>query len=209
MNILLIGATGMVGSRILNEAVARGHSVTAAARSPEKIAAQAHVTPVGLDINDTDAVIAQARSADVIVSAVSPRNSGDALKDAAAFTDALIAAHQATDKRIVMVGGAASLHMPDGTPVVNFIPEEILPEAQAMRRAYGTLVKEDIDFTVIAPGGMIAPGERTGQFRLAGRQIVTNADGGMSNISAEDFAIAVLAEIETPQYHRTIANVGY
>lgn len=209
MKILLLGASGMVGSRILTEAVNRGHEIIAAARSAEKIAAQDNVTPVALDITDVPAVTAQAAQADVIVSAVSPRNSGDAIKDAAASTDALVDVGKATGKRIVVVGGAASLHMADGTPVLNFMPAEILPEAKAMRSAYGTLVKEDINFAVLAPGGMIAPGEKTGTFRLSGRQILTSKDGGMSNISAEDFSIALLDELETPQHFNTIFNVGY
>lgn len=209
MKILLIGATGMVGSRILNEAITRNHDVIAAVRSPEKLTAQAGVTAVGLDVNDADAVIAQAQQADVIISAVSPRNSGDAAKDAAGFTDALITANKATGKRVLMVGGAASLHMADGTPVLNYLPEALLPEASAMRVAYGTLVAEDIDFAVLAPGGMIAPGARTGTFRTAGRDILAGPDGGMGNISAEDFAIAMLNEVENPKHFRTIFNVAY
>lgn len=209
MKILLIGATGMVGSRILNEATRRGHDVIAAARAPEKIAAQDNVKAVALDITDAAAVTAQAHAADVIISAVSPRNSGDAIKDAASSTQTLVAVGKATGKRVVSVGGAATLHMPDGTPVVNFIPDAILPEAKAMRSAYGTLVKEDINFVVVAPGGMIAPGERTETFRLSGRQILTSDEGGMSNISAEDFSIALLDEVEVPQHFNTIINVGY
>ncbi len=209
MNILLIGATGMVGSRLLSEALERNHHVIAAARSPQSIQPHGRVTAVALDITDPQAAITIAQGADVIISAVSPRNTGDALNDAAASTNTLIELHKATGKRVVTVGGAASLHLPDGTPVVTYIPDEILPEAQAMRRAYGTLVAADIDFTVVAPGGMIAPGARTGKFRVAQRQILTGADGGMSHISAEDFAIAVLDEVETPQHFRTIINVGY
>lgn len=209
MNILLIGATGMIGSRILSEAVSRGHHVTAAARNPQTIEPQADIVPVALDIEDSEAVSALARRADVVISAVSPRSSGDALRDAARSTVSLVAAGRDSGTRVIMVGGAASLHMPDGTAVLDHLPDALRPEALGMRRAYGTLVAEDIDFVVLAPGGMIEPGARTGDFRTAGRQILTTPEGGMSRISAEDFAIAVLDEATTPQHFRTIRNIGY
>ncbi|MEM9279768.1 MAG: NAD(P)H-binding protein [Pseudomonadota bacterium] len=209
MNILLIGASGMVGSRILDEAVTRGHEVTAAVRSPEKIETKQGVTAVKLDVNDAAAVTANAQAADVVVSAVSPRNSGDAVKDAEEFTRSLIEAHEKTGKRILMVGGGSSLNMPDGTNCLELTPETILPEATGMRKAYAMMVTADIDFAVLAPGGMINPGEKTGKFRLAGRTMLTNDEGGKSNISAEDYAIAMLDEIETPKHFRTIFNVAY
>ena len=209
MKILLIGATGMVGSRILNEAVSRGHEVTATSRNSDNIESKKGVKPFALDVNDVDAVIKQAQSADVIISAVSPRNTADAVTEAEAFTESLISAQRKTGKRLLMVGGAASLHLPDGTNVLNLLPEEIVPEAKGMRSAYGLMVNEDIDFTVLAPAGMIAPGERTTNFRLGDRTMVVNAEGGMGNISTEDFAIAMLDEVESPQHFRTIFNVGY
>lgn len=209
MNILLIGATGMVGSRILTEAVTRGHEVIAAARNTDKLEARDKVSIVTLDINDPEAVVPHAKTAEVIISAVSPRNSSDAVQDAETFTRALIDVFRASGKRILMVGGGSSLNMPDGTSGLDLTPEAILPEATGMRRAYAMLVEADIDFVVLAPGGMINPGERTGKFRLSGRTMLTNEDGGKSRISAEDFAIAMLDEVEEPKNFRTIFNVAY
>ncbi len=208
MKILIIGASGMIGSRVLREATSRGHQVIAAARGLDKISDAAGVEKLALDVNDPRAVAAAAERVDVVVSAVSPRSSGDATKDALAFTQSLIAAHRQTGKRIVMVGGGGTLHLPDGTPLAPLVPEAYREEAKAMRRAYGLLVAEDIDFTVLAPSGMIEPGERTGVFRLGGR-VMLAGDDGEGRISAEDYAVALVDEIEQPKHFRTVFTVGY
>jgi len=208
MKILVIGATGMVGSRIVDEAVARGHDVIAAART-EITETRDNVVNFALDINDVDVLSEVASRADVVVSAVSPRNSGDAVNDAKAFTSSLIEVHRRTGKRILMVGGSSSLNMPDGRSALELTPDPILPEATGMRKAYAMLVSADIDFTVLAPGGGIAPGERTGVFRTSGRTMLTDADGGKSHVSAEDYAVAMLDEVVAPTHFRTIFNVAY
>lgn len=207
MKILVIGASGMIGSRIMREALGREHAVVAAARNPGRIT-EVGVDKLSLDVNDSAAVAAVAEHVDVVVSAVAPRASGDPTKDALAFTRSLIEVHRETGKRIVMVGGGGTLHLPDGTPVAPLVPEPYSEEAKAMRRAYGLLVAEDIDFVVLAPSGTIAPGERTGTFRLGGRVVIAGEDGE-GRISAEDFAVALLDEIEQPKHFRTVFTVGY
>lgn len=209
MNILLIGATGMIGSRILNEALARGHSVTALSRNIEHVPSLANVYSVKGDVYDVEFVSEYAAKADVIVSALSPRNTDDGVAEAEAFTQALIAIQQKSNKRLLTVGGGSSLQMPNGQSALELTPESILPEATGMRKSFALMTLADINFTVLAPGGMIAPGERTGNFRIAGRTMLTNPQGGKSNISAEDFAIAMLDEIENPAHFRTIFNVAY
>ena len=208
MKILIVGATGMVGSRIVNEAVSRGHDVIAASRSASS-GARENVESIALDVNDVTALIQASEQADVVISAVSPRNSDDAVKDATGFTASLIESYKTAGKRILMVGGGSSLNMPDGTSGLDLTPEAILPEATGMRKAYAMLVSADIDFVVLAPGGHIGPGERTEEFRLAGRTMLTTDEGEKSNISAEDYAIAMLDEVEKPQHFRTIFNVAY
>jgi len=209
MKILLIGASGMVGSRILNEAVERKHKVIAVARNPEKLKKSRGVKVVGADVHDVSAMVKLAANVDVIISAISPRNSGDAVKDATRFTKALIDVSEQTGKRILMVGGGSSLQMPDGTSALEVTPESIVPEATGMRLAYAMLISADIDFTVLAPGGMFSQGERTGNFRIGDRTMLSGEDGGKGNISAEDYAVAMLDEIEYPQRFRTIFNVAY
>jgi len=209
MRISLIGASGMVGSCLLRESVGRKCSVVAVARNPEKVEALPGVEIVGVDVHDVPTIVSLASNLDVVISALSPRSTDDAINDAKSFTEALISVSEQTGKRILMVGGGSSLQMPDGTSALELTPESILPEATGMRKAYAMLVTADIDFAVLAPGGMIGPGERTENFRLAGRTMITNEDGGKSNISAEDYAIAMLDEVESPRHFRTIFNVAY
>ncbi|MEO3471581.1 NAD(P)H-binding protein [Roseomonas sp. CAU 1739] len=206
MNILLIGATGMIGSRLLNEALSRGHHVTAAARNPDRIEARAGVTPLRLEITDVPGLSAAAASADVVIAAASPRSTGKPAVEALAYAEALIAA--LTGKRLVLVGGAGSLNLPDGSPVADHVPEPYNAEARAMRAAFERIAASGIDYTVLAPAGMIAPGERTGTFRLGGRTLLTDADG-QSRISAEDYAVALLDEVERPAHRGTIFTAAY
>lgn len=126
MNILLIGATGMVGSRILSEALERGHKVVAAARKPDSVPANPNVTAVAANVNDTAAITDLAKEADVIITAVSPRNTDDAFKDAVDFAASLIAVVKATGKSLLMVGGGSSLNIPDGTSCLDTTPDFIM-----------------------------------------------------------------------------------
>ncbi|MBX7482999.1 NAD(P)-dependent oxidoreductase [Qipengyuania qiaonensis] len=205
MKILVIGATGMVGSRITSEGAARGHDIIAASRKGDANAGP-HVTPIALDINDVDALREQAAKVDLVVSAVSPRITGDAVGDARKFTKALIEAVGTT--RLIQVGGASSLNAPDGSALIDHAPPEYRAEAQAMLAAHDMLAASDIDWTVQAPALTIAPGERTGKARLGDRTVVMD-ENGESTISAEDFAVVLLDEAEKPAHRRTIYNAAY
>lgn len=206
MKIFLIGASGMVGSRILAEAAARGHQVVAAARKPEEIAEGKGVTRVKVDVTDPALMAQHAGAADVIVAAVSPRNGGDPVAEAKANVTAVMAA--ATGKRLVMVGGAGSLNLPDGSAVLDHVPDLYKAEATGMRGAFGMLKASALDWTYFAPAGQIAPGERTGKFRL-GKDVLISAADGTSTISAEDYAVAMLDELERPAHRRSIMTIGY
>jgi putative NADH-flavin reductase len=206
MNILLIGATGMIGSRLLAEAVSRGHHVTAAARNPDKLEPGAGVTPLRLEVTDVPALSAAAAASDVVIAAASPRSTGNPAAEAMAYAEALIAGVGGT--RLVLVGGAGSLNLPDGSPVADHVPEPYNAEARAMRAAFERIARSDIDFTVLAPAGMIAPGERTGRFRLGGRTLLADAEG-QSRISAEDYAMVLLNEVERPAHRGTIFTAAY
>ncbi|WP_176473756.1 NAD(P)-dependent oxidoreductase [Actibacterium ureilyticum] len=208
MNLFLIGASGMIGAPILAEAAKRGHAVTAAARHPENIATLPGVTARAVDATDADALIAAADGAQVILSATSPRFSGDATADAAALGDALVAAGKVTGLPIVMVGGAGTLSLPDGSPVMDLLPPEIKPEAMGIRAIKDALDTAGLDWTYVAPSAEIAPGARTGTFRVGGTTLLTDADG-KSAISAEDFAIAFVDEVETRAHKGQVFTVGY
>lgn len=208
MNILLIGASGMVGSRILDEAVSRGHNVTAAARTPGKIKAGPNVKAVALDAMDPPAVAGAAKGADVIIGATSPRSTGDAVAEMEAIGKGLIAGANASGARLVVVGGAGSLNYPNGTPVLPSLPEAVRPEALAMKRLLDVLAESDLDWTFFAPPLVIAPGEKTGKFRL-GETTLIKDDAGNSRISAEDFAVALMDEVERPAHRRKVFTIAY
>src|SRR3984957_497861 len=207
-SILLVGASGMIGSRILSEATSRGHYVIAASRHPEKIAAGPNTHPVKLDATDEKAFEAEAKHADVIVLATSPRGGGDPLAEAKAVSDAAIATARATHKRLVVVGGAGSLNYPDGRRVVDTLPDAYRAEALAMRNFLDTLKASDINWTFFSPAFSIAPGAHTGKYRVGTTTLLADAKGD-SRISAEDYADALVNELEKPAHVRAQMTVAY
>jgi uncharacterized protein len=209
LNILLVGASGMIGSRVLAEASSRGHQVTAGARRPERIAKGPGIKPVKLDASDTAALTALAKDADVIVLATSPRSGGDPVQEAKAVGDAGIAAAKATGKRLFVVGGAGSLKRPDGTSVMDGMPAAAQRgEPGALRNVLTSLKASDVNWTFFSPALSIRPGEETGKYRLGSDTLITDAEGN-SRISAEDFAHALVNELENPKYQRSQMTIGY
>lgn len=204
MNILLIGASGMIGSRILAEAQARGHQITAAARNGDRIAKLPAVRAISLDIVDLPAL---AEGYDVVISALSPRNTADATAEALGFAAALIEAGK-KGPRVVMVGGAGSLALPDGRPVLEVLPELYVSEARGMKAAWEALAASGVNWTVLAPSAEIAPGRRSGVYSIGGTTLLADSTG-RSHISAEDFAAALIGEVESPRFERQLVTVGY
>jgi putative NADH-flavin reductase len=206
--ILLVGASGMIGSRILKEASSRGHYVIAAARHPEKIPTGPDIQPVKMDATDAKAFAEQARRADVIVLATSPRGGGDPHAEAKAVADTAIATARATHKRLVVVGGAGSLNLPDGRRVVDTLPPNYQGEALAMRSVLDTLKSSDIDWTFFSPPMSISPGTHTGKYHLGTTVLLSDAKGN-SRISAEDYADALVNELEKPEHVRSQMTAAY
>ena len=207
MKLFLVGASGMIGSRILAEAVARGHQVVAGARNPGKIAALPGVTAVAVDASDAATLAAHAEGVDVYIQSVSPRSTGDAVAEMAGYTAAFLVAAPVA-KRAIVVGGAGTLNLADGSPVMAHLPDFIVPEATGMKRLKDALVTSDLDWTFIAPAADIQPGNRTGVFRVGGDVLMSDADG-KSHISAEDYAVALLDEVEKPAHLRKVMSVAY
>ncbi|MBP0598188.1 NAD(P)-dependent oxidoreductase [Herbaspirillum sp. LeCh32-8] len=203
MNIALIGASGNVGSRILAEALRRGHKVIAIARDAGKIATADNVTARSADVKDTASLAAAISGADVVVS------SGRFANFKAA--DVLPALKQAGVKRLAVVGGAGSLQIAPGKALIDTpeFPAEYKPEASAGREFLNDLRAEnEIEWTFLSPSALFVAGERTGKFRLGTDQLLAAADG-KSWISYEDYAIALLDELEQPRHVRARFTVGY
>jgi len=203
MKVALIGASGNIGSQILAELRARGHSVTAIARNPEKIAPAAGVTAVGADVADEKALAAALRGHDAVISAVRFRNFDPRVLLGAIKTSGV--------KRLIMVGGAGSLEARPGVQLIDTpdFPEAYKPEAGAGRSALNALRAESsLDWTFLSPSAVIASGARTGKFRLGKDAVLIGADG-KSRISIPDYAIALVDELENPRHIRQRFTVGY
>ncbi|MFC0039212.1 NAD(P)-dependent oxidoreductase [Actinomadura rayongensis] len=206
MKILLIGSTGVIGSRIAAEARNRGHEVTGATRSG--------TDGVVLDAADEAAVAEAAKGQDAVVVAVTPPRDGTPpAPHILAVGRALLGGVRAAGSgRLVIVGGAGSLEVAPGLRLVDApdFPEIYYAEATAHADLLD-LIRADadgVDWTYISPAAEIAPGERTGHYRRGGDELIVDADGN-SRISAEDFALALVDELETGQAHRGRITFAY
>lgn len=203
MKVALIGASGFIGSRLLAELTARGHAVTAIVRNPEKVAALPDVTAVKGDVFDEAGLARLLAGHDAAISAV---------HFTASDPQILLAAVKQSDvKRYLVVGGAGSLEVAPGVRLFDTpeFPAAYLDEARKGGVFLDLLKQEQgLDWTFLSPSALIQPGERTGEFRLGTDQILVDAKGN-SSISAEDYAIALVDELERPAHSRRRFTVGY
>lgn len=201
--LIVVGATGNIGSRVLDEALRRGHKVTATTRDPAKLAARSNMTVKTLDSADV------ARSAEVLkghdAAIVSVKwNEND-------IGQVLDALRRAGVKRCLFVVGAGSLLRKDGRTHFEHMAEKGIqpPTSKPAALALEAVRKAaDLDWTAISPAASIQPGERTGKFRLGLDDLVED-DKGQSLISREDFAVAILDEIETPRHVKRRFTAAY
>ncbi|GAB1576819.1 NAD(P)-dependent oxidoreductase [Bordetella petrii] len=203
MKIALIGITGRVGSRIADELLRRGHQVTGIARNPAEV-----VERPGLSARQGDATDPEA---------LAPLLAGhDAVISAARFVSAdakplLAAVKSAGVPRLLVVGGAGSLRVAPGLMLVDTpeFPDAYKPEARAGVVFLDTLRREQaLDWTFLSPSALFEPGERTGKFRVGDDELLADQEG-KSWISMEDYAIALVDELESPRHGRRRFTVGY
>lgn len=216
MKVALIGATGFVGSHLLQELVNRGFEVTAVARSVDKIPVKdGKPKAVAADVTDVKALASALKGNDVVLNAFNPGWSNpniynDFMKGSEAIQQAV---KEAGVKRYVMIGGAGSLYI-DGQQIVDSadFPESIKPGATAARDYLDVLKKEkDLDWTMFSPAINMHPGiktGRTGKYRLGTDEPVFDKDGE-SVLSVEDLAVAVVDEIENHKFSRQRFTAGY
>jgi putative NADH-flavin reductase len=207
MHVALIGATGNVGSRILAELVQRRHTVTAIVRDPARVPALSGVEARAGDVADGTELAALLAAHDAVVSAVP-----FATTDAAGLIATVRAAGV---PRYVVVGGAGSLELALGDfPLgLRLIDAPNFPQAYRQEAAAGCVfldllrAEKQLDWTFLSPAAMFVPGERTGTFRLGTDLLLSNESG--SSISFEDYAVALVDELEKPAHSRTRFTVGY
>lgn len=210
MKISLIGANGTVGQRILQEALLRGHEVVAIVRNATSINQEhKNLTVATGDLLDKESISNAVAGADVVISAYGPKHGQE--ETMKSITEGLVAAiKQAGVKRLLVVGGAGSLEVAPGLQLVNApsFPEAWRPIGLAHGEALEVYRKADLDWTYFSPAAMFQPGERTGNFRLGTEQLVVDEKGD-SVISTEDYAIAMLDEVENPRFIRKRFTIGY
>lgn len=210
MKVILYGSTGMIGSRILGELSSRGHQVTAVARDAGKIPSLSGVTAKAGDIFDTEDVAANVKGSDAVICAYSPgfESVGDKLHNA--FGSIVQAMDTAGVKRLIVVGGAGSLEVAPGVQLVDAPDFPAAWKEIALKHidALQVVKNSDLEWTSLSPSAMIEPGERTGTFRLDKDNLIVD-NKGESHISAEDYAISLVDELEHPNHIRQRFTVGY
>ncbi len=234
MQVGVIGATGTIGSRVVSEALSRGHHVTAFSRDASKIEdSRENITWRSLDVLDASSIAAVLPGLDVLISGFGPGNAAKDVADSLAQSiadptlyvraaKALLAALNSHPRiRLIVIGGAASLEVKPGLvftesgELINGALEQLgLPWYYlAAMRAHGDALTayrtSNRLWTYFSPAVEIAPGERTGRFRIgADQQPVLDADG-RSRISVEDAAVALIDEVELPRFVQRRFTIGY
>ncbi len=213
--IALIGASGFIGSRLLKEALSRGHHVTGICRHPEKISIS-HPDLKGEkgDVSLIETIPALAGDADVVVSAYNPGwTNPDIASETTRVYKIILESVKKTDvRRLLVVGGAGSLFVSPGVRLMESgkMPESFLPAVKALWDVYQVILsaEKDLDWAYFSPAENIFPGTRTGKFRLGKDDLIIGPDG-KSQISAEDYAVAMIDEVEKPAHHRERFTIGY
>lgn len=213
MKITVLGATGNVGSRVVTEALFRGHDVTAIVRK----SASSNDLPAGVNFRIGDAgnvedVANISLDQDILISAIRPAPNNKS--DTVATTNALMDGLRQTGVKLLVVGGAATLAVPgtDGRTVIedsNFLPVSARHIGKASSDQLEACRSEsEVDWAYLSPPAHLAPGERTGNYRLGADELLLDSEGN-STISMEDLAVVLLDEAEQPRHHRTRFTAAY
>jgi putative NADH-flavin reductase len=230
LQIGLIGASGNIGARITGEGLSRGHSFTAFSRNPTE-ADTDRVKWRKVDVLNAASLRAQLAGLDILVNAFGP---GSAARDAAnaaaqsianpelfiQVAKSILTALESYPKlRVIVVGGAGSLEIAPGRQIVDEpgtperlkgigVPPDYIKVVRGHREAFYAYRLSNRLWTYFSPAMVIGPGERTGRFRLGGDQVLVDAKGN-SNISYEDYAVALLDEIEMPRHVQRRFTIAY
>lgn len=217
-NVVLIGASGFVGNALLNELLDRGHQVTAIVRNAQKITRKHdRLSVLAMDVEETEKLKEVCKGHDAVISAYNPGwNNPNMYEDTLRVYPEILEAVKASGvKRLLIVGGAGSLFVKPGLRLVDTgtLPEAWLPGVKSMAKFYlETLVKEtDIDWVFFSPAanlGNLKPGIRTGKFRLGKDNLIVD-EKGESFISVEDYAVAMVDELEQENHHQERFTIGY
>lgn len=208
MKIALFGATGMIGQQIMREALARNYEVKALVRHTDSFPHKHTLLLLAqANIFDGNSVAEAIADCDVVVNATSAKNNDmDTRTYFLTSTQGIIDGVQQAggDKRLIVVGGAGSLTVESGQQLMDTgaIPDAWIEIPRAQAEQLELLRQSNIRWTFFSPSAVIQPGRRTGKYRVGKDELLKN-DQGESYISAEDYAVALVDEIEHPQFERT------
>jgi hypothetical protein len=213
--IVLIGASGFIGSAILSEALERGHNVTGVVRHPEKITlTHKNLIVKKSDIFNTEAFTEICKGADAVISSYNPgwTNPKIAEETTAGYNSIIKSVRKSGVKRLLIVGGAGSLFVSPGKRLMDTgaIPESYLPAVRSLANVYlvDLASEKEIDWIFFSPAINIHPGTRTGIFRLGKDDMILN-QAGEGEISVQDYAVAMIDELEKPAHHHERFTIGY
>jgi putative NADH-flavin reductase len=211
MKMIVFGATGLLGSRLVEEALRRGHEVTAAARHPSRMSGGGgDVRVVPIDVTQADTVAEVAQGHDLALTAVTQHDRPEVLVEAA--HGLLAGLPRAAVPRLVVAGGAGSLKVASGQRLMDTpdFHEQWKPEARAQARALAVYEQAgaEVDWVYVSPAALLEPGERTGKYRVGADQLIVD-EQGRSRITMEDFAIAMLDEAEQSSHSRERFTAGH
>ena len=213
--IALIGSSGYIGSRILKEALDRGHMVTGICRHPEKITiTHPNFRSEKADVSIHETVPLFCQGADAVVSAYNPgwTNPEIASETISVYKIIIDGVKRAGIRRFLVVGGAGSLFVSPGVRLMDSgrMPESYLPAVRALAKVYLEMLsaEKDLDWTFFSPAENILPGARTGKFRLGKDDLIMDSNG-KSLISVEDYAVAMIDEFENQVHHCERFTIGY
>ena len=213
--IVIIGATGYVGSAILKEALGRGHQVKAIVRDPSKLTLiHPHLKVVGGSVTDTDFLSRELAKSEAVISAFNPGWSNPNIYEETleGYGSILCAVRNSGVHRFLMVGGAGSLLVAPGRQLMDEpdVPKKLLPGIRGMAKVYTDLLlpEKSVDWVFLSPAANMAPGERTGKLRQRKDELIVD-ESGDSNISVEDFAVAMIDELEQEKHHQERFTLGY
>ncbi|WP_160035078.1 NAD(P)-dependent oxidoreductase [Paenibacillus sp. An7] len=210
MKLIIFGASGTIGQAILQEALRRKHEVTAVVRNRFKLNEKHDLlTIVEGDLLSPDSIAELVKDHEVVISAYGPKFGAEQelIEVARALVEGL---HKGGVERLIVVGGAGSLMTDEGIPLMETpgFPEEVKPLAIAHQDAYQIYQESDLDWTYLSPASTIEPGIRTGNFRIGTDRLVVDEDG-QSRISVEDYAVALLDEVDDPYFSGSRFTVAY
>ena len=217
-DIILIGASGFVGSAILEEALNRGHKVTALVRNPEKIQVKnENLTVLAVDATDVEALSKVAAGKDAVISAYNrgwgnPRLYEEILEN---YPKIIEGVKKAGVQRLLVVGGAGVLYVQPGVRLMDSgtLPAELMPAVKGEGELFLNVLSKDndIDWAYFAPPanlGNMGKGIRTGKYRLGTDTLLVDEKGD-SFISVEDYAVAMIDELEQEAHHKALFTAAY